>query len=229
MRVVIAGAGRAGISVAIHLLSAGHDVVVVDQDATIIEQAFEHHGLVALVGDGTDMAVLDEAEVGRADVLVALLRCDADNLAVAMLAKAAGARRVMVRMRDPAYRPLYAAAGVSRVLSEIDVFVGALSTAIEHDAVSHAMVLGAGGSIAFEISVPKGAVVDGKSVSDLASAPGFPASCVLAALGDPAGAVSAPRGGSVVTAGMRLLLVAHRADLSAAVAFFTRVAEQPTG
>src|SRR5688572_2677886 len=125
MRVLIAGAGRAGLSVAVHLARTGHDVTVVDRDESTAKQAFERHGLVSLVGDATDAGLLKEAEVARADVVVAMLRRDADNLAVALLAQAAGARRVMVRMRDAEYRSVYVRAGVDRILSEIDVFIGA--------------------------------------------------------------------------------------------------------
>ena len=39
-------------------------------------------------------------------------------------------KRVMVRMRDNAYRPVYAAAGIDRVLSETELITGAIATAI---------------------------------------------------------------------------------------------------
>src|SRR4051812_46937751 len=126
MRVLIAGAGRAGLSVAIHLSQTGHEVTVVDRDESIANRAFEQHGLVSLTGDATDAGLLREAEVSRADVVVAMLRRDAENLAVALLAQAAGAKRVMVRMRDAEYRSVYQRAGVHRILSEIDVFIGAM-------------------------------------------------------------------------------------------------------
>ncbi|HVJ19247.1 MAG TPA: FAD-dependent oxidoreductase, partial [Polyangiaceae bacterium] len=35
MRVLIAGAGRAGLEVAAHLTRTGHDVTVVDRDRTV--------------------------------------------------------------------------------------------------------------------------------------------------------------------------------------------------
>lgn len=98
MRIIIAGAGRGGLTLASHLQKQGH-----------AEQ--------------------------RADVVVAMLHRDADNLAVASLARALGAKRVMVRMRDPLSRPVYEAAGVQQILSETEVLVGALATAIEFDVI----------------------------------------------------------------------------------------------
>lgn len=222
MRILIAGAGQAGLSVAAHLRAAGHELTVLDRDPATARQAFEKYGLSALAGDATDAHLLEEAEVGRADVVVAMLRRDADNLAVALLARSAGARRVMVRMRDSAYRRVYLEAGVQRILSELDVFIGALATAVEHEAVRHAMLLGVGDSVAFEIALPEDAAAVGLAVSALAAAPGFPTSCVFAGMYEAGGTFEAPRGASVVRAGMTLLLVARRDELGQVIAFFMR-------
>src|SRR5262249_16539761 len=131
MRIVIAGGGRVGLSVAAHLADSRYEVTLLDRDPAVTSRAFERHGIVALTGDATDPGLMDEAEVNRADVVVALLPRDADNLAVVSLAKAAGAKRVMVRVKDDAYRAIHLEQGVDRLLSETDVFIGALATAIE--------------------------------------------------------------------------------------------------
>ena len=114
MRILIAGAGRAGLSVAGYLATAGHQVSVIDRDPLVCARVKDQLGIVALVGDAADSAILSEAEVRHADAVVAMLHRDADNLAVASLAKGAQVARVMVRMRDPEYRPVYLAAGVHR-------------------------------------------------------------------------------------------------------------------
>lgn len=223
MRVIICGAGDAGIAVAAHLREGGHDVTVVDRDEAKARLAFEHHGLVSLTGEATSARLLRDAGVARADVVVAMLRRDADNLAVALLAQAAGVRRVMVRMRDTEYRSVYAAAGVQRILSETDVLIGALATAIEHEAVRHSMVLGSGDSMAFELIIPPRSHAAGRTIADLAADPAFPRTCVFAAMSE-GGSMEAPRGSSVVRAEMALLLVVQKHDLGEAIDFFMRPA-----
>lgn len=222
MRVVIAGAGRAGLSVAIHLRAAGHEVTLIDRDEALATRAYEQHGLVSLVGDATDAGLLKEAEISRADVVVAMLRRDADNLAVALLARAAGAKRVMVRMRDPDYRAVYTHSGVDRILPEVDIFIGAMGTTIEHPDVKHAMVLGQGESVAFELEIPAGAIVVGRTVGEIAGDAGFPKSCVFAGMTRSDGTFEAPRGSSRVESEMTVLLVAARRELGEVIRIFLR-------
>ena len=218
MRILIAGAGRAGLSVAEHLSRSGHQVTVIDRDPLVCARATNHLGIVALTGDAADATLLSEAEVGRAEAVVAMLHRDADNLAVASLAKLAGVSRFMVRMRDPQYRAVYTAAGVDRILSETEIFIGALAAAIEHEAVRHAMLLGNGESVAFEVLVPQTSKVAALTISEIAALPQFPASCVFAGLYEPDGSVQGPRGSSVIKGGMTVLLVARRDEVAKTLA-----------
>jgi trk system potassium uptake protein TrkA len=212
-----------------HLTRIGHAVTVVDSDEAMIRRASQQYGLVALAGDATVAAVLDDAGVAQSDVVVAMLRRDADNLAVALLARAAGVRRVMVRMRDNAYRPVYAAAGIDRVLSETDLIAGSVASAIEHDAIRHAMLLGTGSAIAFEITVPQGSGAAGKAIAQVAALPGFPPSCVFAALYRADGSIEAARGASIVEVGTTVLLVSRTEEVAQAVKVLTDQAADAIG
>jgi trk system potassium uptake protein TrkA len=222
MKIVMVGGGRAGLEVAIHLTQTGHQVTLVDSDASVTRRASEQYGLITLTGDATVAAILEDAEVAHSDVVVAMLRRDADNLAVALLARAAGVSRVMVRMRDNAYRPVYAAAGIERVLSETDLIIGSIATAIEHDAIRHAMLLGNGGAVAFELTIPATSAAVGKTVSEMAAAPDFPSSCVFAALYRSDGTIEAPRGSSRIQSGTTVLLVSRTAEVPRTVELFMR-------
>lgn len=224
MKVIIAGAGRAGQSVAVHLTSAGHVVTVIDRDPTSVRTAYETNGLVSLTGDATDARVLQDAEIAKADVAVAMLPRDADNLAFAALARSAGAKRIMVRVKDDAYRKIYVSAGVHRILSETELVIGALATAIEHENVRASLFVGNGDAVAFELELPPGAAVAGKTVSAIATSSDFPTSCVFAGMYRPGGRVEAPRGASTIEQGMTILLVARRDELSAVIDFFMRAA-----
>lgn len=221
MRIVIAGAGRGGLSLAIHLQQLGHSVAIIERDSSIARRAEEEHGIVAFAGDASDSSVLRQADPTRADAVLAMLNRDADNLAVALLARSLGARRVIVRMRDPDYRTVYEEAGIKQILSETEVLIGALATAIEYEAVRHSMALGSGEAVAVELRIPAGAWVVGRAVSEVAAHADFPRTCVIAGMTHE-GTVSAPRGATVVESGMQLLVVSARGDLPKTIDFFLR-------
>jgi len=221
MRIVIAGGGRGGLAVGKHLAQASHDVMLVDLDPRSARVAEDAFGLVSMAGDATDPRVFSEAIGPGADVVVSMLPRDADNLAVALLARREGVGRVMVRVKDDAYRRVFLDAGIHRLMSEREVLVGAFAATIEHGEVLASMWLAGGEGLAFELVLPRGSLLAEKTVGEIASMPGFPESCVFGGLRAPGERISAPRGGSVVRPGSTLLLIAQHDDLERVVEFFT--------
>ena len=69
MKIVIVGAGRAGLEVATHLTRLGHAITIVDADELVTRRASELHGLVALHGDATIAAVLAAARPAYDELL----------------------------------------------------------------------------------------------------------------------------------------------------------------
>ena len=58
---------------------------------------------MALEGDGTDLSILQEANVGACDLFIALTRNDDTNLISAALAKSLGTSDIIIRLRDSRY------------------------------------------------------------------------------------------------------------------------------
>jgi trk system potassium uptake protein len=226
MRVVIVGGGLAGTNLAHVLVQDGHAVTLIDRDPHVAARGFADHGLATIVGDGTEPRVLRDADVGRADVVAAMLRRDADNLAVAAIARAEGAKRLLARLRDPSYRPIYSRVGIDQVFSEVETMVGALLVAIEHPRVHHSMVLGHGDSIAFEVTVPEHATVAGRTVRELGASAGFPRGAIIAGIAPANGTVVVPRGDAIVHSGDSVLLVARREDVASAIDFLTEIGDR---
>lgn len=87
MHVVVIGADRLGRAVARWLVSAGHEIAVVDSDqerCAAVDQAF---GSVSVIGDCVDWAVLARAGVNRADAVIATSDDDDVNLIACQIAK----------------------------------------------------------------------------------------------------------------------------------------------
>ena len=102
MRVAIAGAGNVGLFIANDLLSAGHDVQLIEQDPAVVERAVADEGIEWVVADACEVSSLREAGLERSDVVVAATGDDEDNLVISLLAKQEFAvPRVIARVNHP--------------------------------------------------------------------------------------------------------------------------------
>ncbi|MDQ2755543.1 MAG: TrkA family potassium uptake protein [Actinomycetota bacterium] len=101
MRVVIAGAGSVGRSIARELLHNGHQVLLIDKDADDVE-ASRVPDAAWLLADACEITVLEEARVQDCDVVVAATGDDKANLVVSLLSKTEfGVPRTVARVNNP--------------------------------------------------------------------------------------------------------------------------------
>ena len=102
MKVVIAGAGNVGTSIASDLHAAGHDVLILEQDPDLVAKLRPTLDVTWMEGDCCEVNTLRVAELDAADVLVAATGDDEDNLVVSLLAKMEFAvPRVVARINHP--------------------------------------------------------------------------------------------------------------------------------
>ena len=132
MRVVIAGAGSVGRSIARELLHNGHQVLLVDRDADDV-QASRVPDATWLLADACEIAALEEAGSAECDVVVAATGDDKANLVVSLLAKTEfGVPRTVARVNNPKNEWMFDEAwGV-----DVAVSTPRLMTALVEEAVS---------------------------------------------------------------------------------------------
>jgi len=179
MYIVIAGSGVVGGNLARTLADNRHDVVVVDRDEEVCEEMSALYDVVAINGAATNIKVLEEAGLRKADVAVAALATDADNLAFALLARTFKVPRIIARMDEHQYEEAYRLAGVSRTISVKDLFVGQLVLEIEQPTLQQVAVFAGGNACVVTTLVPDGAAVEGKSVTEVGQDKGFPQNCLI--------------------------------------------------
>jgi trk system potassium uptake protein TrkA len=88
MRIIIVGGGQVGFGLA-QALSAGHDVVVIDQDQTAADR-FDKLDVDFMAGGGTARDTLRRAGAERADVFVACTGLDEVNIVACAMASQLG-------------------------------------------------------------------------------------------------------------------------------------------
>jgi len=209
MRILIAGAGVTGSRLVERLSSGKNEVVVIDLNRELCEAISAEFGVVAIAGNATDIATLEEAEISRVDVAVGLMRASADNLAFSLLARGAGVKRVIARMPNPKYRAAYERAGVTTILDVSGMFIDRLVFEIERPPVHQVA------------SIADGQDVCNRPLEEVRSDRRFPHGCVVAGLirkDDPR--LLFPSARDRLLPGDRVLLVGTTAGLMRAADLF---------
>jgi len=222
MYIVVAGGGMVGGGLVRSLLENKHDVVLIEQYKELCDKLYAETGVVAITGSATSIQALTEAGIRKADVVVAATGSDADNLACAILAKSFDVPKVVVRMRDPAYKNAYVVAGVHSIVRVTDLMVNQIMMDIENPEVRRITTIGGGKADIFMIKVPDGAKVAGKSIKDIVDSRHFPRECTFVAVYDQqTEEFSIPRGKQVINEGNELFLISAAENIKKAVDFLT--------
>ncbi|WP_372845814.1 Trk system potassium transporter TrkA [Pontiella sp.] len=103
MRIVIIGAGNAGRQLAMRLCEERHNVVMVDASAQALAQAEAGLDILTVHGQGSNPCVLEEAQVDKSDLLIAVTDNDEVNVLSCLLGHAAGAKGTIARVTNPAF------------------------------------------------------------------------------------------------------------------------------
>jgi len=82
---VIIGAGEVGFHIARHLSIEKKDVVVIDEDPEAIRRVSDHLDVQVVTGSGSSPAVLNEAGIRGADIMLAVTDRDETNLVACMV------------------------------------------------------------------------------------------------------------------------------------------------
>lgn len=222
MYIVVAGGGMVGGRLVRRLLEKKHDVVMIETDREICNRLYAETGVVAVTGKASRIEVLKEANVEKADVMVVATPDDADNLACAILAKSLKVPRVIVRMRDPSYENAYKVAGVSKIVRVTDLMVNQMLMEIENPKVRRISTVGGGRANIFMVIVPKGGLVAGLTICQIAENKAFPEQCVfIAVYAEEKGEFNLPRGEQVISEGDELFLISTAENIRKVGDFLT--------
>ncbi|WP_049969513.1 cation:proton antiporter domain-containing protein [Haladaptatus cibarius] len=165
MRVLIIGGGKVGRALAARLEDRGENVVLIEQDETMIQTARDE-GFTVHRGDGTDTEVLRAAGADNAKIVVAATGDDDANLLIAQLADSKfDVETVIARANNPDNVDAFEDLGVRTISSSLST-AWAIDNVIERPALSNWMTeLGRSGDVQ-EIEVTAKDLV-GKTIAEL--------------------------------------------------------------
>lgn len=203
MRIVIVGAGKSGLYLTQQLRQV-HDV-------TLIETRFDRAEVVeAMVpdvtvvhGDACEPEVLEHAEIGSADLVIAVTGDDEDNLVVAMLSKHYGAKKVFARINHPQNEWLFDKGfGVDVPVSSTSMMLSLVEKEVGFGDLVTLLRLQADNVSIEEITLPEYAEAVGKTLAEIE----LPENSHVMAIISPDTGLSVARGDTVLSAGDELLM-----------------------
>ncbi len=104
MNIIIAGGGKVGKTLAMHLTDEGHDLTLIDQNQRVLEKTVEQFDAMGVAGNCASMEVLKSAGVEEADLLIAVTDADEVNLLSCMTAHGMNSKiHTIARIRNPEY------------------------------------------------------------------------------------------------------------------------------
>jgi trk system potassium uptake protein TrkA len=168
MRVVIAGAGSVGRSIARELLTNGHAVLLVDKDPSAI-RVNSVPDAEWLLADACEIASLAEAGLADCDVVVAASGDDKVNLVVSLLAKTEyGVPRTVARVNTPSNEWLFDEAwGVDVAVSTPRLMTALIEEAVSIGDLVRIFTFQQGRATLVELTLPDDSPLAGTPVGDI--------------------------------------------------------------
>jgi trk system potassium uptake protein TrkA len=169
MYALIAGGGKVGANVARSLLRIGHEVTLIEQRPYRFEQLQEEFEHQVLLGDATELYVLERAGIARPpDLVAAVTGDDEDNLIICQVARE-GYRvpKVVARVNDPRNQEHFDLLGITQTVCAVSNILGLLEHQVPEPGVVRLLELRQENLEIVELRVDRDSPVAGKRIGGI--------------------------------------------------------------
>ena len=223
MRIIIAGAGKVGRSVAELLAQEGHDITIIDHDPDTIQNVSNDLDVICVEGSATNPETLREAGAAHADLLLAATEQDETNMVCGITARKLGTSHVIARVRDPEYLHqtefLREALGLSVIVNPEYECAKEISRTLRFPGAVRVDAFSKGSVEIVEHRIPAGGKLEGVALKELVQRFGAK---VLVGVVERSGDGLIPNGNFVLKAGDRLSVTGATRELRR---FFAAIGE----
>jgi trk system potassium uptake protein TrkA len=103
MNIIIVGAGKVGRVLTEYLLEEEHDITIIDILPDVVEEMSNNYDVKAIVGNGASYETLNQADINKTNILIAMTESDEVNILSCLVAKKLGVLHTIARVRNPEY------------------------------------------------------------------------------------------------------------------------------
>ena len=205
-RVTVVGGGNIGLSLA-KMVEENHrhvrlNLIELDKKrAELVAQTLER--TVVIHGDALDTDILEEANVGRAETVIAVSNDDEVNILTSLLAKRFGCKRVVTLVNKTSYTPLVDSLGIDTVVSPRVITVSTILQHVRRGRIRSVHTLSEGFGELIEAEALETSSLVGVPIRDAKLPPGVMVAALVRE-----NAVIIPRGDTIVRAGDLVMIFA---------------------
>jgi len=168
MYIIVGGGGDVGYYLTRNLLSKGHEVLLLEKDATRVQSLAEELGQAVTKGDACEARTMEEAGVSRADVVIAVTGEDEDNLVICQMAKKHfNVARTIARLNNPKHEELFQRLGIDTTISPTKAILSLIESELPGPHFVLLMTLKKAGLEIVEMSIPPFSPVAGKRLDQI--------------------------------------------------------------
>ncbi len=103
MKIIIAGMGDVGYQLAKQLSKESHDIIAIDTNREALSYSDQLADILTINGSATSIEILKQANIEKADLLLAVTSSEEINITTAILGKKLGAKRTIARISNEEY------------------------------------------------------------------------------------------------------------------------------
>lgn len=203
MKSIIVGGGKIGYNLLKTLKNKDYDVTLIERNIDTCNEIADDINANIVLGDGTDLEVLKDADIENADVVAAVTGADEGNLVICQIAKDIfHVNKTIARINNPKNIQMFKALGVDKAVCSTEVIANLIEWEVEKDQLKIVQTFERGAMVLIEISIDEKSIWCDRKVKSL----DLPEDCVIVSIIRKNGIVY-PRGSTGINKGDRVLAV----------------------
>ncbi len=210
MRLIIVGGNKIVLYLAREFMRQEQHVTIINRDPDRARELAERTSATVVLGEGTDLDVLEEAGTRQASAVLALTSQDQDNLVVCQIAqKNFGVPRTIAMVNDPDNEPVFQKLGVTVPFSATSMIGTIIAQETTFAEITALMPIARGHVSITDVRLDDDAPAVGKNVMELNISDQTLIACIIRD-----DHVTIPRGSSVLEKGDHLILISESDKIS---------------
>lgn len=163
LKIIVVGAGKTGNTLVNILSSEKHDVTIIEKKEDLSKEIANKTDTLVIKGDATDMNILKEAGIEKADALIAVTEDDKTNLMICEIAKSTKVKKIIARVNNPENESLFTKLGIDSIIPVVGLTVTKIKRELEEDTGQIIAELGNGDVEVIAATIEKGSKLIGKN------------------------------------------------------------------